>query len=167
MGRFFEIGRITRLHGPNGRVCMASFLRDMGKVMHPGGEVFIQEGNHRVPFRVVHMEIRGKRAYMELEGIDNARDAAALVGRIVLLPRERFDPLPEGEYYWQDIIGLDVFTEEGERLGRITAIIPTGAQDVYICSGGAREILLPAIGEVVRFVDREKGEMIVRLLEGL
>jgi 16S rRNA processing protein RimM len=60
-----------------------------------------------------------------------------------------------------------VLTEEGEPLGTIRAVFPTGSNDVYVCSGGEREILLPAISEVVRKVDIQKGLMTVRLLKGL
>jgi 16S rRNA processing protein RimM len=75
--------------------------------------------------------------------------------------------LPEGEYYWSEIIGLQVLTEEDEILGRIEAVFPTGGNDVYVCRGGGREILLPAIGDVVRKIDTDRGVMVVRLLEGL
>jgi 16S rRNA processing protein RimM len=60
-----------------------------------------------------------------------------------------------------------VVTEAGEALGRVESIFPTGSNDVYVCRGGDREILLPAIGEVILGIDLEKGVMWVRLLEGL
>lgn len=147
---------------------MSSFLRDMGKVVRPGCKIFVRGDDGRgVPYEVSRLETRGRIVFMQLDGVTDAEGAAGLVGRVVLLPRERFASLPDGEYYWQDLIGMNVVTEEGEILGRISAIIPTGAQDVYVCTGGAREILLPAIGEVVRSVDEVRGEIVVRLLEGL
>jgi 16S rRNA processing protein RimM len=75
--------------------------------------------------------------------------------------------LPPGEYYWRDIIGLDVYTEEGKLLGRIESVFPTGSNDVYVCKGGQREILLPAIVDVIRQIDINRRVMTVRLLEGL
>jgi len=75
--------------------------------------------------------------------------------------------LPEGEYYWREIIGLKVVTEDDQVLGRIESVFPTGSNDVYVCRGGEREILLPAIGEVVRKVDTAGRIMVVRLPEGL
>jgi 16S rRNA processing protein RimM len=79
----------------------------------------------------------------------------------------RLRNLPEGEYYWRDIEGLKVITEEGKVLGTIESIFPTGGNDVYVVSGGEREILLPGIAEVIRKIDIDQGVMIVRLLEGL
>lgn len=67
----------------------------------------------------------------------------------------------------RDLMGLHVVTEEGRFLGRIESIFPTGSNDVYVCAGGEREILLPAISDVILKIDLEKKEMVVRLLPGL
>ena len=75
--------------------------------------------------------------------------------------------LPEDEYYWHDIIGLEVVTDDGLSLGRVESIVPTGSNDVYVCAGGEREILLPAIDDVVKEIDVKKGTMVVTLIEGL
>ena len=104
---------------------------------------------------------------IKLEGIDNPETAGRLVGCRVLIPSERLEKLPDGEYYWKDIIGLEVRTVDGERLGNIDHIIETGSNDVYVCTGGEREILLPAIEDVIKTIDLEKRFMIVELLEGL
>ena len=102
-----------------------------------------------------------------LGGIDDRDAAAGICGSSVWMPVERMQKLPEGEYYWNEIVGLQVVTEEGRDLGRIEAIFPTGSNDVYVCREGKREILLPAIEEVVRRIDRDRGVMVVRLLKGL
>ena len=66
--------------------------------------------------------------------------AQTLVGYKVLIPGDMLQELPPGEYYWRDIIGLDVYEEKGKYLGRIESIFPTGSNDVYVCKG-EREIL--------------------------
>jgi 16S rRNA processing protein RimM len=76
------------------------------------------------------------------------------------------EDLTEGEYYWRDIIGLDVYTQDGKRLGRIESVFPTGSNDVYVCKG-EREILIPAIADVIQGIDLDKNIMTVKLLEGL
>jgi 16S rRNA processing protein RimM len=65
------------------------------------------------------------------------------------------------------MIGLKVVTEEGRFLGVIETIFPTGSNDVYVCSGGEREVLLPGIADVIRKIDIDRRMMVVRLLEGL
>lgn len=108
----------------------------------------------------------GKFVFLELEDITDKDKAQALVGYKVLVPADKLKDLPNGEYYWRDIIGLGVYDEQGKYLGRIESIFETGSNDVYVCLG-EREILLPAIGDVVRLIDIEKKIMTVKLLEGL
>ncbi len=93
--------------------------------------------------------------------------AGRFVGYTVFVPKELFPDLAEDEYYWQDIIGLNVFSEEGKHLGRIESIFPTGSNDVYVCKGGPREILLPAIADVIRQIDIPRGIMTVKVPKGL
>jgi 16S rRNA processing protein RimM len=104
---------------------------------------------------------------MQLGGIEDRDAAARLRGSWVWMPSEKMRKLPEGEYYWREVIGLQVLTEENEILGRIEGVFPTGSNDVYVCRGGGREILLPAIGDVVRKIDTDQGVMVVRLPKGL
>ena len=103
---------------------------------------------------------------MKLGGIDDRDAAAEICGSSVWMPVERMQKLPEGEYYWNEIVGLQVVTEEGgtwdgsKRFSR-------RSNDVYVCREGKTGILLPAIEEVVRRIDRNQGVMVVRLLKGL
>jgi 16S rRNA processing protein RimM len=85
----------------------------------------------------------------------------------VLIPSDRLRKLPEGEYYWRDIIGLEVFTGDNQKLGKIEKIFQAGSNHIYVCTGGEREILLPAIEDVIKQINLEKRIMIVELLEGL
>jgi 16S rRNA processing protein RimM len=108
----------------------------------------------------------GKFLFFELKDITDIDSARELVGYKVLIPGDMLEELPEGEYFWRDIIGLDVYDDEGKHLGVIESIFPTGSNDVYVCKG-EREILLPAIAEVICHIDIDKRIMTVRLLEGL
>lgn len=131
-------------------------------------EVYIGQDNLNVtPFSVKNVIFKGKVFFLELEGIENADEAGAFVGRFVFVPPESLEPLTEGEYYWKDIIGLEVITDDGLRIGKITEIVPTGANDVYVCTGEERELLLPAIPEVIKDIDLNKRVMLINLLEGL
>jgi 16S rRNA processing protein RimM len=162
-----EVGRIVKSHDFSGRLRALSYC-ESEKVLKSTEEVFLRQGSaDPVPFKL--REIRGSRKNLivSFEGIDDDDAARGLVGSEILVPRDRFAKLPDDEFYWWELIGLEVRTEEGRSLGRIESIFPTGGNDVYVCTGGEREILIPAIGEVVRDIDKDKGRMIVRLLEGL
>jgi 16S rRNA processing protein RimM len=118
-------------------------------------------------FSLRKIDVSGKILFVELEGIPDVELAQALVGCKVFLPEDMQEKLPEGEYYWRDIIGLDVYNEDDKYIGKIESVFPTGSNDVYVCKGEEREILLPAIAEVIRQIDLNRHVMTVRLLEGL
>jgi 16S rRNA processing protein RimM len=111
---------------------------------------------------------KGRDAFvLKLRGIEDKEAAARMVGASVWLPSGTMKQLPDGEYYWHEIIGLQVVTEDGQPLGTIESVFPTGSNDVYVCRKDNKEILLPAISDVVRKVDMERRIMVVRLLKGL
>jgi 16S rRNA processing protein RimM len=131
-------------------------------------EIFIGAAKDTaLPFRIAAVRIREKYTFLDFEEVKDRSSAQALRGFNLFIPSDHRVELEEDEYYWQDIVGLDVITEEGHRIGKIERIIPTGGNDVYVCTGEEREILLPAIEDVIRVVDIEKGVVVVRLLKGL
>lgn len=117
--------------------------------------------------KIKNIKINKKHFLLELEGMESVVAASALVGCKVFVPSEKLEKLSDDEYYWRDIIGLEVVTEDGEIIGRVESILPTGSNDVYVCTSEEKEVLLPAIADVVRKIDIKNGRMVVRLLEGL
>jgi 16S rRNA processing protein RimM len=164
---FLEIGRIIRCHGLAGRLKVLSYLESQD-VLDNLPEVFVGRGiQDTVPFPVDAVQPGRGFFILKLGGIEDRDAAAKLVRLTVWISSAKRGKLPEGEYYWREIIGLEVFTEEGQILGRIESVFPTGSNDVYVCRGEGKEILLPAIGDVVREIDTDRGIMVVRLLRGL
>jgi 16S rRNA processing protein RimM len=162
-----EIGRIVRSHGLEGRVKVLSYI-ETPAVLHDLSELLVGRSvPEAVLFPLVAVQPGKDFFILKLSGIDDRDAAGSLRGSSVWMPAEKMKKLPDGEYYWLEIIDLQVITEEGQTLGRIEAVFPTGSNDVYVCRGAGREILLPAIGDVVRRIDKDRGVMVVRLLEGL
>ncbi len=89
------------------------------------------------------------------------------MGQLITVPPEAVPQLPDGEYFHFQLLGLRVLTQEGEDLGRIRDILVTGANDVYVVSGPAGEVLVPALVDVIVNVDLDQGIMVVNLPEGL
>ena len=165
---FLEIGKIVKAQGFKGRVKVLSYLESGEEMLQSLDEVFLSHGKgKRVGYALKNFQVRGRCFYLDLEGIEHIDQAEALLGLSVQVPTSKLQALPEGEYYWQQLIGLEVRTEEGALVGTLAEIFPTGSNDVFVCRGGAREILLPAIADVVLTVDLEKKTMVVRLPEGL
>jgi len=107
--------------------------------------------------------LRGCRGHADglvalLEGVDSRERAEALKGLLVAMPRAALPEPDEGEFYWGDLVGLEVSNEAGESLGRVASLISTGAHDVLVVRDEAgHERLLPFVEAVVRDVDRAGG----------
>jgi 16S rRNA processing protein RimM len=104
---------------------------------------------------------------LKLSGVADRTQAEQLRGQLVQVPVEEAMPLPEGSYYMYQLLGLQVITTEGETLGPIVNILETGANDVYVVDRQGKELLLPAIADVVQSVDLAKRQMIIRIMDGL
>ncbi len=165
--KLLEIGRIVKCHGLQGAVKVLSFLEGE-RTLETIREVYIgQDAVSAVPYRIKTIDPLKRAFLLAVEGVSRIDQADSLLGCSVWIPADSLEKLPEGEYYWWQLIGLEVRSEEGRFLGFIEEILPTGSNDVYVCRGGEREILLPAIADVIREIDTERGFMSVRILEGL
>lgn len=95
----------------------------------------------------------GEGLRVSLEGIDDRDAAAALTGAAVRASRADLSRLGEDEFFDADLLGLEVVTTEGRPLGTISEIVETGANDVYVVTGAAGEILVPAVAHAVAGID--------------
>jgi len=161
-----EIGKIVKIHGLKGAVKVASYLED-NQTVKKLKEILIGLDHGPEPFRIKTIRLEKRGFLVEMEGVETAEAAQKLIGCEISIPSDQLEALPDDEFYWKDLIGLEVFTEEGVFLGKIETVFSTGSNDVYVCQGNEREILLPAIADVIREINLIKGKMIVRLLEGL
>jgi 16S rRNA processing protein RimM len=163
----FAIGKVIKAHSLKGSMKAVSYV-DSDELLKSLNEVILdKKGSDSGSFKVESISISKKSFILKVEGIEDAQTAGQWIGSDVLASSSILKKLPEGEYYWHNLIGLKVITEEGRYLGRIDQIFSPGSNDVYICKEGRREILLPAIEDVIRKVDAEKGVMVVNLCEGL
>ncbi|NLD73463.1 MAG: 16S rRNA processing protein RimM [Chloroflexi bacterium] len=162
--QFLAIGRIVAPRGVRGEM-RVEIESDDPERFHALGTVYLGE-EHR-PFRVQGARLHQGRALLTLHGIADRSAAEAWRGVYVYVSREDALPLEENQYYHYQIIGLQAVTEEGEALGRISEVLTTGANDVYVIQGPRGEILLPAYQDVILHVDRASGRMVVRIPEGL
>jgi 16S rRNA processing protein RimM len=162
-----EIGRIVRSHGLTGRMKVLSYLESQDVLDHLEVVSVGRRVQDAVTFSLDSLQTGRKWFIMKLAGVEDKDAASQLVGSSLWMPLEKIKKLPDGEYYWHELIGLAVVTEEGRILGRIKSVFPTGSNDVYVCRGNGKEILLPAIDDVVRKIDLEQRVVVVRLLEGL
>jgi len=156
-----SLGWITGSHGLRGEFRMF-MITNHPEALHEVRTLYLGEVQEPWEVRRIHPLPDGKEAIVRLVNLATAEEAAGLRGKQVWVDREALLPLPAGELYHYQLIGLDVVEEDGTLLGRLAEIIETGANDVYVVRGLAGEILLPAINEVIRDIDLETGKMTVR-----
>jgi 16S rRNA processing protein RimM len=119
-------------------------------------------------YQVLEAGRHKNQVLLTLAGVQTRSQAEELVGQEVEGDRERFPALPPGEYYWFQVLGLPVVNlADGSRLGHLDHIIPTAGHDVYVVVEGEREVLLPAVEEVIVEVNLEEGVIKALPPEGL
>lgn len=163
----FAAGEIVKTRGLHGCLKVLSYLENIDNLSKLKFVYIEKNSGQNDRFALKKIQVSGTFLFIELEGVADLESAKNFIGGKVFLPNDFMEKLPEGEYYWRDIIGLDVYDEEGKRLGVIESVFPTGSNDVYVCRGEKGEILLPAIADVIRQIDINRRVMTVRLLEGL
>jgi 16S rRNA processing protein RimM len=161
---FLAVARVRRPFGVKGELLL-QVLTDFPNRLMQHEQLFA--GEDRRPLDVESVRRHGPDMLLLLKEIRDRDAAEALRGEALYIRVDGLGPLPQGVYYLHQIEGLEVYTEAGERLGRVKEILKTGANDVYVVQGDEREILLPAISQVIREIRLEEGKMVVRLMEGL
>ncbi len=157
------VGRIVGVHGLSGSV-RALVLSDVPHRFDTGGSVYIQGVRHSITSST---PTPSRQVILKFHGIESPEAAQELVGQQLTVPEAAVPSLPEGEYFHYQLLDLRVFTEEGEDLGRLSEILETGSNDVYIVSDDNGELLIPALTDVICKVDLDAGVMVVRLPDGL
>jgi 16S rRNA processing protein RimM len=164
---FVPIGRVTKLHGVRGKVKVDYYGEDPRQVSLYR-EVWIKDGSGRlISHEILDLTPQPARLILQLKGIQTADEALSLVGREICVRQESLPDLPEGEYYWFEIVGMRVEASGGELLGRVKEILPTGGHDVYVVQGEKGEILLPAVEGVIQAIDPETRTITVAWMDGL
>lgn len=108
----------------------------------------------------------GRAAVFHLAGVESREEADALRGEFLYVSVAQAHR-PRGEYFVHELIGLEVWTAEGSRLGTIADVLRTGANDVYVVRDDAGEHLIPAIADVVKSIDTAGGHVVVHPIPGL
>lgn len=158
------VARILGPHGLQGEV-KAEVLTDFPDRFSLLKTVYV--GDELSPAVLEGHRLQGGKIILKLEGCEDRENAAELQGKLVYVTLEEAVPLAEDEYYVYEIMGLEVWTTEGEFLGYVDEVLHTGSNDVYVVKNGRGEVLVPALSDVVREVDLERGRIEVRLMEGL
>ena len=159
---WIPVGRVTRTHGLKGELKFFPADQDY-LVVQKDQQIRLGETTFKIK------SVRGVKSpfIVKFEGVDSIEAAQSLSGQEVLVAKEDFESLPEGEYYRFEIEGLKAFDDTGKYYGVIEEIIATGSNDVYVVRGNGKEWLVPMIDSVVQNIDLEEGKLIFHCVEGL
>lgn len=163
----FQVGAIASVHGIKGEVKVFPTTDEPGKFKKLKSVLLRTEDGER-EIRLQSARFFKNMVIVKFEGIDSPEEAQKYRGATLWISREQAVPLRENEYYRADLIGLSVLTEEGEKIGTLTDVLETGANDVYeVTLPDKSAVLFPAVRECIKEVDPENGHIKVHVMDGL
>ncbi len=150
------MGRISGVHGVKGWVRVFSYTEPRENIVNYQ-PWYLRRGDDWQPWRLAEGRAHGKGVIARLEDCEDRDQALALMNCEIGVRRDQMPEPAPGEYYWNDLIGLNVVTLQNEQLGRVDHLLETGANDVLVVSGD-RERLIPfVLDKVVKQVDLDAG----------
>ncbi|MGX7195517.1 ribosome maturation factor RimM [Enterococcus olivae] len=169
MTEYLNVGKIVNTHGIRGEVRVIS-QTDFPEQRYQKGAVLTLFQQGKAPLKLTIANHRKHKNFdlLIFEGYPNINDVEPFRDGILKVSEEDLTDLEENEYYYYEIIGLDVIDEEGKLLGKIKEILSPGANDVWVVQRkGQKDALIPYISSVVKEIDLDANEVHVEIPEGL
>ncbi len=167
MEDLLKVGVITSTHGIRGEVKVFPTTDDIQRFTYLK-ECVIDTGKQQIPVEVEGCKFFKNQAILKFKEFQSIDEVEKYKGAGLWVTREHAVPLEEGEFYIADVIDAEVYEENGEYLGRLTEVMETGANDVYVVKlESGKELLIPAIPQCILDVDTEQPRVTVRLMKGM
>ena len=159
---FIAIGRVLAPYGSNGKFKVV-VATDFPQRFSPTATIYVD----RQPLVIATAEQHRGKLVLKVDDVDTREAAQRLQGLAIEIPTALCSPLPDGHYYHFQLVGLEVWTVDGELLGSITQVLSGFSNDSYVFSRASGELLIPAIDDVVQSIDLDKGRVIITVIPGL
>ncbi|MBN8207454.1 ribosome maturation factor RimM [Bacillus sp. NTK071] len=169
MTEWLNVGKIVNTHGVRGEVRVISRTDFPEERYATGNKLYLFKNDEPVALTVSSHRKHKQFDLLTFEGFHNINEVVHMKEGILKVKEDQGGKLLKEEFYYRDIIGLEVHTEEGEYLGKVKEILSPGANDVWVVqsASGGKDLLLPYIEQVVKQVDLDEGKITVHLMEGL
>lgn len=163
-----KYGKISKAHGISGEVKLTPFSRELHS-LNSLKAIFIEMAPDRSPveYRVIKCRLHKGSAIIKIEGVDSVDDTDKLTGKNVYIDNSQLPPLEEGEFYWFQLIGLDIYTDDGRYLGEVRGLIDRAFQSVLVVKEGDNELLIPLTEPFVKEINLRESKIIISNLNGL
>lgn len=167
MQKNLEIGQIVNTFGIKGFVKVVPFVDDILRYDELK-KVYIKKQNQLKEFEVEEVKYHKNMVLLKFKGIDRVEEVENLKNSYLEVDRENAIDLEEGTYFIADLLGLDVITDEGDMIGKLEDIFNTGSNDIYVVKDEmGKQVLLPAISEVIKEINITENRILVHIIEGL
>ena len=167
MEQLLRVGVITTTHGVRGEVKVFPTTDDP-KRYKKLKKVYLDTGREFLPLEIQGVKFFKQFVIVKFKGIDNINDIEMYKQKSLYVDRKDAVPLKEDEYFIADMVGIEVYTDDGEKFGVLKEVMETGANDVYIIDSiNHGEVLVPAIKQCILDVDIEENRMDIHLMDGL
>ncbi len=167
MEEYFEIGQIVNTSGLKGVMKVKPFTDDITKFSNLK-TIYVSIKKELKEFEIEQARFSKNMVFLKLKGIDTVEQAEDYRNLYLKIKRNKDEKLEKDSYYIVDILGCKIITDEGKELGDIEDVFSTGSNDVYVVKDElGKQVLLPAIKDVIKKVDIKNKVITVHLLEGL
>ena len=166
MLEYLSIGQIVNTHGFRGEVKIYPLTDDISR-FEKLKEVYMEENNELVKYKVESIKFLRSTVAVKLKGIDSEEAANKLKGSYIKVDRKSAVKLPKDTYFICDLIDSEVYDEKAQLLGTVKDVLQTGSNDVYVVQSTGKDILIPALKDVVKKIDLENKKIMVEMPEGL
>ncbi len=167
MEQLMEIGQIVNTYGIKGYLKIVPYTDDITR-FEKLESIYIEVKKELKDFIIEDVKYSKNLVLLKLKGIDDINSAEIYKNCYIKISRSQAVKLPENSYFIVDLIGLNVYTDNDEELGNIIDVFSTGANDIYVVKNElGKQVLLPAISDVIKKVDIQNKKMIVHLIDGL
>lgn len=167
MEGYLEIGQIVNTNGLKGFLKVKPLTDDITR-FEKLKTIYIQKAKELIEFKIQEVKYNKQSVLLKLEGIDDITEAEKYKNFYIKISKENAVELEKNSYFIVDIIGCQVYTDENEYLGNVVDVFQTGSNDVYTLKNSeGKEILIPAIKEVIKNVDIKNKKIVIHLMDGL
>ena len=162
------MGKVIRPHGLDGVLRIKSYAHSEESFVNVG-TIFLQSSSGQTYeyYEVSSVKSHKNIFLLKLRGLDSLEEVEKYRGAKILIKKDSLTRESGEEYFWYELIGLRVYLSRGEYVGRIKHILATGSNDIYVVQEGKKEVLIPAIYDVVKEIDLTNNKMIISEVEGL
>lgn len=167
INKYLEVGKIVNTFGIRGQIKVLPFTDDVRR-FDKLKNVYIERKKELEPHKIENVKYTNNMVIIKFQEINSIEEAEKYKNCILKIDRKDAIKLPKDTFFIADLIGLPVYTDEGNLLGKVDDIYNAGSSDIYVVKDElGKQVLLPAIKDVLKEIDLENEKITVHIIKGL